>query len=161
MALWFCALFFVVFTVSELLRLTGVPFIGFEGVIEQRQREAFTNLDFLVEQKKKRLELWIDEIYETVDFTTSNKLIVENTIALCSAIQLSAGSLTISDKQLDFIKNQTVYGEIIQYLNLIKKSYKSFNTIKIADAKSDLILASTKRDPGEMLAMHHPSGLRF
>jgi signal transduction histidine kinase len=122
----------------------GIPLTRFTGVYQERQREAFLQLNTLAEIKKETLLQWIKERRSNARVVSGSSLIGSHLGEMLPQWREHLGSGRPLAKLHEKWKTQNGYRGIRNRILSLKNAHDDFESIDIVDAESGLVMVSTE-----------------
>ena len=124
----------------------GIPLTPFKGEYRQHKSLALQNLGLVADLKKDRLLLWMKERRGDAEALCKSSEFRFCVKELSNAIQKYSASGIKGDSLWTNVQKEKSCRFLVQRMNLIKAIYGEYNRIRIADASTGIIIASTHKE---------------
>jgi signal transduction histidine kinase/CheY-like chemotaxis protein len=146
MRIFFGLLFAIMLVIVGLSIMYGIPFTPFKGEYRQHKSVALQKISLVANLKKDSLLLWMKERRGDAEALSESGEIRSCVKELSTAIRKYNASGINGDSLWTNVQNEKSYRYLVQRMNLIKDIYGAYNRIRIADASTGLIIASTHNE---------------
>jgi signal transduction histidine kinase len=144
MLLFFGGVFVATLVLILLAESFGIPFTRFAGVYQEKQQEAFLQLNTLAEIKKETLLQWIKERRGNARVVSGSTLVGAHLGEMMPQWREYLRSGRPLSELHDRWKTQNGYRGIRNRILSLKNAHDDFESIEIVDADSGLIMVSTE-----------------
>jgi len=146
MLVYFGLLFAVSLVVIELVSLFGAPYTDYEGEFYYQQNGIFRSLNHVADSKKEYLVSLIEERKNNIMALAKSGMLRDDG----SRLHALFGKFTASGMQggalWNAIRKEESFKTIVGHINLLKRQYKMYEKIEIADIATGIVIASTDDD---------------
>ncbi|HEB73083.1 MAG TPA: HAMP domain-containing protein [Nitrospirae bacterium] len=146
MLVYFGLLFAVSLVVIELVSLFGAPYTDYEGEFYYQQNGIFRSLNHVADSKKKYLVSLIEERRNNIMALAKSGMLRDDG----SKLHALFGKFTASGMQggalWSAIRKEKSFKMIVGHIKLLKRQYKMYEKIEIADIATGVVIASTDDD---------------
>lgn len=142
MLLFFGLLFVFVLTTLKLVEFFGVPFTGFEGVVNEQRSKAFRDLGLIADLQKAQLLNWINERHVDARMVAESQAVRINTCELQNELEPFLAETKVRMLVGELEKHES-YGVLRDALSGLQLARGVYRDIYIVDAASGLVFVST------------------
>ncbi|VAX19992.1 diguanylate cyclase/phosphodiesterase (GGDEF & EAL domains) with PAS/PAC sensor(s) [hydrothermal vent metagenome] len=146
MLVYFGLLFTVSLVAMELVSLFGAPYTDYEGEFYYQQNEIFRSLDHVADSKKEYLVSLIEERKNNIMALAKSGMLRDDG----SKLHALFGEFTASGMQggalWSAMRKEESFKTIVRQISILKKQYKMYEEIEIADIATGIVIASTDDD---------------
>jgi signal transduction histidine kinase len=143
MFLGFGLLFIVSFVTLRAVERFGLPFSGFNGVVEERRSEVFRGLKLTADLKKERLTKWVEERRDDSAVLAASPLMQSQVARLRASIEDLRAEGRQGEALWEAVADTGVYRDLVGHLRLVQESYEVYRNIQIAEAGTKIVIAGT------------------
>ncbi len=122
----------------------GIPFTRYRGTYDLERDQVLRSLSLVADLKKERFELWLTERKDDVKKICRDNSFVIAIVRLRELMSHEGPTGKSGDELSNELQNETTYRNALHELHLALSSYPLFAKIRVADAKTGLVLVSTK-----------------
>jgi PAS domain S-box-containing protein len=144
MVMGFCVPIAVTLLAVGLVSTFGIPFTTFEGTYGQDRADVLKNLSLVADLKKERFQLWLQERKDDVASLCEDQSVVSNISQLCEMSNEHASRRQSAEEPISSPLENSSYQDLLNEFRALAASHKVIDKIVVVDAKSGLILLSTK-----------------
>ena len=154
MVLSFGALFALTVVGMLLLELYGLPGTGLRGEMSRLRSEEVKDLDLVANLKKERLMRWLEERRDNVAVLAQSTVVGSQVLQLGAVMRDRIAAGSEGDELWTAVRQEQVFRDLVQHLNVVKSSYGVYDSIQIIDVETATIIGST--DAAD-LGRRHPA----